>query len=73
MDKKKLSARQKAAKAGVSHAHYCAVIAHTGKPSYEVALRIAKIESVHFRHLLDPENYDETGRKIRHPKVVATE
>ena len=63
MNTKRMSSRQKAALLGVSVAHYCAVVAHRAKPSYKTARAIARIEKVHFLHLLDPEQYDERGNR----------
>ncbi len=67
---KPLSARQKAARAGVSVAHYCAVLRHTARPSYQVALKIAQEENVDWRHFMDPEVYDERGKTITATQTV---
>ena len=64
MKTKHLTLRRKAASVGVSVAHYCAVKAHRAKPSYSLAKAMAKIEGVHFLHLLDPKEYDEKGKAV---------
>jgi len=73
MNKKKLSARQKAARVGLSYAQYCAIISHRGRPSYESARKVALVEGVHVLHLLDPIRYDEAGKPLKIVKNLEAE
>lgn len=65
MKTRSLTKAQKAARIGVSAAHYRSVACHQSKPSYDLARKMAKLEGVHFLHLLDHEHYDERGKRVK--------
>lgn len=62
--KRKVSVRECARMAGVSAAHYYAVLSGSGC-SLKTAKLIAKIEKVHFLHLMSPKEFDKRGRPVK--------
>jgi hypothetical protein len=62
--KRKVPVQQCAEQAGVSVAHYYAVLSGSGC-SLDTAQKIARIEKVNFLHLMRPKEYDTKGRKIK--------